>query len=155
MILVTPVTSGLYAQEHPEAFTKIAENGYILFWSPDGKYIVYGGTGDLMCVFKVRVNDGHVEQMTAQRGFHPVVSPDGKYITYDSLGARGTLLQITFADGTSVPLSEDRVAGNFSYWSPDGSAIAYTNEGDLWKLDVSSGSISSLHASENNDSRPA
>ncbi len=108
-----------------------------------------------MCVFKVRISDGYVEQMTAQRGFHPVVSPDGKYITYDSLGAKGTLLKISFVDGAPDSLSKDSVAGNFSYWSPDGAAVVFTNEGNLWKLDMASGSISLLHASENNDSRPA
>ncbi|MCJ7581073.1 MAG: DPP IV N-terminal domain-containing protein [Candidatus Aminicenantes bacterium] len=155
IILFTPVASGLYAQEHPEAFTKVAENGYYPFWSPDGKYIVYGGIGSSINVFKVRVSDLKVEQMTEQRGFHPAVSPDGKYITYDSLGARGTLLEISFEDGIPRPLSKDRVAGNFSYWSPDGKAITYTNEGNLWKLDVASGKISPLYVSTNNDSRPA
>ncbi len=155
MILLAPVVSGFYVQENPKAFTKIGENGYVPFWSPDGKHIVYGGTGDLTCVFKVRISDGHLEQMTEQRGFHPVVSPDGKHITYDSLGAKGTLLKISFKDGTPVSLSKDRVAGNFSYWSPDGAAIVYTNKGNLWKLDIASGSISSLYASESSNSRPA
>lgn len=34
--------SVLSAQEHPEAFTKIAENGYIPFRSPDGKKLAFG-----------------------------------------------------------------------------------------------------------------
>ena len=119
--------TALCAQENPDAFIKIAENGYIPFWAPDGKHLVYGGRGASICVFKVRISDGYVEQMTKQRGFHPVVSPDGKYITYDSLGAQGTLLNISFLDGTPAPLSKERVAGNFSYWSPDGAARVYTN----------------------------
>jgi len=145
----------LYAQENPGAFTKVAENGYIPFWSPDGKYIVYGGGGGLASVFKVKLSDRNIEQMTSGRGFHPVISPDGKYITYDSLGAMGTLMKISFKDGTRYELAKDSVAGNFSYWSPDGTTIVYTNEGDLWTLDTASGEISLLFASENQDSRPA
>jgi len=142
-------------QENPEAFIKIADNGYVPFWSPDGKFIVYGGTGDVPCVFKVRIADGYIERMTEQQGFHPVVSPDGKFITYDSLGAQGTLLRILFSDGKVFPLAKTQISGNFSFWAPDGKNIVYNSEGDIWKLDVASERISLLFHSEDNDERPA
>ena len=49
--------AALSSQEKPDAFKKVAPNGYIPSWSPDGKFIVYGSTGSPFNVFKVRLSD--------------------------------------------------------------------------------------------------
>lgn len=156
LLVITILTSTAQSvREKPEAFRKIVSNGYIPSWSPDGQFIVYGSTSPLFNVFKVRLSDLRVERLTQNGGYHPAVSPDGQFITYDSRGAMGTLQRIRFSDGSQVPFAKDTIAGNFSCWSPDRKFIAYTNKGDLWQLNMETGEIRSLYASEKIDTRPS
>jgi len=156
LFLIIPIltSTAQSVKEKPEAFKKIVSNGYIPSWSPDGKFIVYGSTGPPFNVFKVRLSDLRVEQLTQNGGYHPAVSPDGQVIMYDTRGTMGTLQKIHFSDGSPAPFSKDTISGNFSCWSPDGKFIIYTNKGDLWQLNIKKGEISLFYASKETDSRP-
>lgn len=124
--------------ENPEAFEKIAENGYIPCWSADGKYLIYGGTAPSWNIFRVDLKEKKSIKLFFNRGFHPAVSPDSTSVIYDSRGAMGTLQKIRLMDGKQQTLSKQSIAGNFSCWSPDGKYLIYTRNGKLWIFDIKS-----------------
>jgi len=154
LLLVTGilVSAGI---ENPEAFEKIADNGYCPCWSSDGQHLVFGGIAPSWNIFKVNIKDKKLVQLTFNRGYHPAVSPDNEFIVYDSRGAMGTLQKIRFEDGKSETLAKKNLAGNFSSWSPDGKYLIYTRNSKLWKFNLNSGEEMELYSMETIISRPS
>lgn len=142
-------------EETPEAFTKVAENGYCPSWSPDGSQIVYGSMGtEAYEVWAVRLADGETRQLTAGGGFHPAVSPDGKHVTYDDRGARGRIYSMSITGGEPVRLTPESMGGNFSGHSPDGATIIFTAGGDIWSMPSEGGEASKVLSRDVHETRP-
>jgi Tol biopolymer transport system component len=75
-------------------------------WSPDGKWIVIGGTeGGREGLFKVPADGGSPTRLLTGPALNPVWSPDGRLIAYmgANVSAYAPLLAIR-ADGTTVDL---------------------------------------------------
>jgi dipeptidyl aminopeptidase/acylaminoacyl peptidase len=95
-----------------------------------------------------RANKLTIEQVVAiKHPSDPLWSPDGKRIAFvwDQGGIGNLYLANT--DGSSSPVAltsfpDGHIFGAF--WSHDGQAIYFPHDGDLWKVDVSSGQPSAV-----------
>lgn len=144
------------AQENPDAFAKIAEKGYCPFWTPDGSSIVFGSTGrEANNVWSVSLSDKVATRLTEGGGYHPTVSPDGKYVSYDDRGAYGRIFKMPTGGGDPVMVTPNSVEGNFSYWSPDGSAIVFNSRGDIWRVSSEGSDLARVTSMESDVRRPA
>ncbi|HLX82642.1 MAG TPA: protein kinase [Terriglobales bacterium] len=115
-------------------------------WSPDGKWIVTGGsdaTGPGL--FKIPLDGGSRVRLASGPALNPVWSPDGSLIVYAGTNVRtfAPLLAIR-PDGTSVKLPEIilRRLGERVRFSPDGKSLIYMGgvlaSQDFWLLDLAS-----------------
>jgi Tol biopolymer transport system component len=115
-------------------------------WSPDGKWIVTGGsdaTGPGL--FKIPLDGGSPVRLVAGQALNPVWSPDGSLIVYAGTNVRtfSPLLAVR-PDGTSVKLPEIilRRLGERVRFSPDGKSLIYMGgvlaSQDFWLLDLAS-----------------
>jgi TolB protein len=155
VVTVARSMSPAVGAEDPEAFTRIAENGYCAAWSPDGSRIVYGSMGnEEYQIWSVRLVDKKTQQLTTTGAFHPAFSPDGKYVTYDDRGARGRIYRMAVAGGVSTRLTPVSMEGNFSNWSPDGSTIVFSSGGDIWSMPSDGGEASVIISRREQATRP-
>jgi Tol biopolymer transport system component len=113
-------------------------------WSPDGKWIVAGGSDDRGDgLFKIPVDRGAPVRLIAGPARDPVWSPSGDLIVYAgaNVSVDAPLLAIR-VDGANVPLPPIRlrVEGNRCRFVPDGSALVYAQgpfpAQDFWLLDL-------------------
>ena len=115
-------------------------------WSPDGKWIVTGGsdaTGSGL--FKIPLGGGSPVRMVAGSALNPVWSPDGSLIVYAGTNVRtfAPLLAV-HPDGTSVELPQIslRRLGERVRFLPDGKSLIYMQgllaSQDFWLLDLAS-----------------
>ena len=113
-------------------------------WSPDGKWIVIGGTeGGREGLFKVPADGGSPTRLLTGPALNPVWSPDGRLIAYmgANVSAYAPLLAIR-ADGTTVDLPRIlmRRDGERVRFMPDGRALIYMQGAlraqDFWLLDL-------------------
>jgi hypothetical protein len=113
-------------------------------WSPDGQWIVTGGSAaGVEGLFKIPVGGGAAERIVDGEALNPVWSPDGSLIVY-----AGPQVQATFPllavrpDGESVRLPEISMlrSGERMRFLPDGSALVYMQglqpSQDFWQLDL-------------------
>lgn len=97
-------------------------------WSPDGRWIAFSTkTSSGFHVFRLRVADRHVEQLTrsdCEGEGRPAWSPDGRLIAYPVSNGSQAGLHVTGPDGTH---KRWLVKGGVDTptWSPDGRSIAY------------------------------
>ncbi len=103
-------------------------------WSPDGHWIVVGGSdakGDGL--FKIPVDGGAPVRLTARIGRNPVWSPDGSLIVYAGPNIFTlTPLLAVHPDGSSVNLpdiSPQRDGERFRFL-PDGHSLVYMQSGE-------------------------
>src|SRR5262249_5129128 len=99
-------------------------------WSPDGKWIVTGGTDTKgPGLFKIPVDGGALIRLTIGLALNPVWSPDGNLIVYTgaNVGFSGPLLGVR-PDGTPVPLPDIKLQrdGERIRFLPDGKSLVYT-----------------------------
>src|SRR5580704_5018810 len=115
-------------------------------WSPDGKWIVTGGsdaTGPGL--FKIPLDGGSPVRLVTGSALNPVWSPDGSLIVYAGTNVRtfAPLLAVR-PDGTSVKLPEIilRRLGERVRFLPDGKSLIYMGgllvSQDFWLLDLAS-----------------
>ena len=115
-------------------------------WSPDGKWIVTGGsdaTGPGL--FKIPLDGGSPVRLVAGQALNPVWSPDGSLIVYAGTNVRtfAPLLAI-HPDGTSIALPEIslRRLGDRVRFLPGGKSLIYMQgllaSQDFWLLDLAS-----------------
>jgi len=115
-------------------------------WSPDGKWIVTGGsdaTGPGL--FKIPLDGGSPVRLAAGQALNPVWSPDGSLIVYAGTNVRtfSPLLAVR-PDGTGVKLPDIilRRLGERVRFLPDGKSLIYMGgllvSQDFWLLDLAS-----------------
>jgi Tol biopolymer transport system component len=113
-------------------------------WSPDGRWIVTGGSAaGVRGLFKIPVEGGAPERIADGEALNPVWSPDGSLIVY--AGAQVNVVSPLLAvspDGDPVELPEIEVfrAGERMRFLPDGSGLVYMRgfgpSQDFWLLDL-------------------
>jgi Tol biopolymer transport system component len=113
-------------------------------WSPDGRWIVTGGSqAGVMGLFKIRVDGGAPERIVDGEALDPVWSPDGSLIVY--AGAQVQSISPLLAvrpDGAPVDLPEIVLlrSGERMRFLPDGSGLVYMQglqpSQDFWLLDL-------------------
>jgi Tol biopolymer transport system component len=115
-------------------------------WSPDGRWIVTGGSdGAGSGLFKIPLDGGSPVRLASGSALNPVWSPDGSLIVYAGTNVRtfAPLLAVR-PDGTSVKLPEIilRRMGERARFSPDGKSLIYMGgllaSQDFWLLDLAS-----------------
>jgi serine/threonine protein kinase/Tol biopolymer transport system component len=115
-------------------------------WSPDGKWIVTGGSNaNGPGLFKVPLEGGPSVRLVTGRALNPVWSPDGSLIVYAGTNVRtfAPLLAVR-PDGTSVKLPEItlRRSGERVRFLPNGKSLIYMQgllaSQDFWLLDLTS-----------------
>ncbi|QQS40892.1 MAG: PD40 domain-containing protein [Acidobacteriota bacterium] len=122
-------------------------NEYFVSWSPDGKWIAYGGAdpetrnGD---VYLAKADGSGTKRLTGgnARNSQPAISPDGERIVFAS--TRDTekyQLYVMDSDGNNVKrlTTDDSIAHYNPKWSPDGKRIVfYSEKGDdkdqIWTI---------------------
>jgi serine/threonine protein kinase/Tol biopolymer transport system component len=136
------VISGDGAQIHPMVDTIDVRGA--ASWSPDGKWIVTGGTGrNGPGLFKVPVAGGEPIRLVGGTAFNPVWSPAGDLIVYSGANV-GPLapLRAVRPDGTPFDLPSIllRVEGERYRFLPNGKSLVYMQgflpSQDFWLLDV-------------------
>ena len=115
-------------------------------WSPDGRWIVTGGSGATgPGLFKIPLEGGSPVRLAAGPALNPVWSPDGSLIVYAGTNVRtfAPLLAV-HPDGTSVELPQInlRRLGERVRFLPDGKSLIYMQgllaSQDFWLLDLAS-----------------
>ena len=115
-------------------------------WSPDGRWIVTGGSdASGPGLFKIPLDGGSPVHLVAGEALNPIWSPDGSLIVYAGTNVRtfAPLLAVR-PDGTSVKLPEIilRRLGERVRFLPDGKSLIYMGgllvSQDFWLLDLAS-----------------
>jgi Tol biopolymer transport system component len=116
-------------------------------WSPDGKWIVIGGSdANGSGLFKIPVGGGAPVRLASGIALNPVWSPKGDLIVYNSQSVSlNSPLRAMRPDGTAVAMPEllVRVQGERFRFLPDGKALVYMQGAspsqDFWLLDIATG----------------
>ena len=110
-------------------------------WSPDGMWIVAGGSdGQGSGLFKIPVDGGEPVRLVSGQVINPVWSPDGTLIVYGGpvVGGRVPLLGVK-PDGTRVQLPEVWTGlGGGHRFLPNGKGLVYaprSQSRDFWLFD--------------------
>ncbi len=115
-------------------------------WSPDGRWIVTGGSGPTgPALFKIPLEGGSPVRLTAGPALNPVWSPDGSLIVYagTNVSTFAPLLAVR-PDGASVKLPQISVRrlGERVRFLPDSKSLIYMQgllaSQDFWLLDLAS-----------------
>jgi Tol biopolymer transport system component len=113
-------------------------------WSPDGRWIVAGGSqAGEPGLFKIPVDGGAPERIAGGEATNPAWSPDGNLIVYagPQVNVVSPLLAVN-PDGKPVELPEIEVfrAGERTRFLPDGTGLVYMRgfglTQDFWLLDL-------------------
>lgn len=109
-------------------------------WSPGGGFLAYAtNTAGNDDVWIHDLTTGEVTRFTDHPALdgRPVWSPDGLWISFTSMrsGARQVYAQAV-AGGGPILLSAGHGDASMSEWAPDGSAICYVADGQLWVLEI-------------------
>jgi len=113
-------------------------------WSPDGQWIITGGSAaGVMGLFKIPVDGGAPQRIVDGEAMNPVWSPDGSLIIYAGPQVNvNTRLLAVRPDGEPVELPEIEVfrSGERMRFLPDGSGLVYMKgkgaSQDFWLLDL-------------------
>jgi Tol biopolymer transport system component len=116
-------------------------------WSPDGAWIVTGGSNSQgSALFKIPVDGGEPIRLVAGQAINPVWSPDANLIVYDGALVPGQVAPLLGVrpDGARVELPPVRVSPGSQRFLPDGSGLVYlprnSNQSpEFWLLDLATG----------------
>ncbi len=115
-------------------------------WSPDGKWIVTGGSdASGPGLFKIALDGGSIVRLVDGTALDPIWSPDGNLIVYSgtNVSSFAPLLAIR-PDGSpfDLPHIDLRRAGQHVRFTPDGKSLIYMQgllaSQDFWLLDLAS-----------------
>ncbi len=110
-------------------------------WSPDGEWIVTGGSdAEGRALFKIPVDGGAPFRLVTGQAVNPVWSRDGNLIVYAGIFMAGQVeLRAVRPDGAAVELAPIGVRPGGYRFTPDGAALAYLRglqAPDFWLLDL-------------------
>jgi Tol biopolymer transport system component len=110
-------------------------------WSPDGAWLVIGGSDEHgPGLFKVPIDGSPPVRLTAGQATNPVCSPQGNLIVYAGAFVGGqALLQAIRPDGTPVEMPRVTVRQGGYRFAPDGKSLIYLptlQSRDFWLLDL-------------------
>jgi WD40 repeat protein len=116
-------------------------------WSPDGAWIVTGGSdAQGPALFKIPVDGGVPVRLATGQAVNPVWSPDGNLIVYAGALVPGQLAPLLGVrpDGAPVELPPVRVGASGHRFLPNGRGLVYlprnSNQSpDFWRLDLATG----------------
>ena len=115
-------------------------------WSPDGKWVVTGGSAaGVVGLYKIPVDGGDEERIAEGEALDPVWSPDGKLIVYSGPQV-GPFSPMMAVDPEGVPFDLPEILvpqyGENIRFLPDGSGLVYLAgpqpPQDFWLLDLAS-----------------
>lgn len=131
-------------------------------WSPDGKWIVAGGTEKgAPGLFKIPIEGGEPVRLAKGIAMNPVWSPDGSLIVYTgaAVGVSGPLMMIR-PDGTPIegPSIQLRVGGARYRFVPGRLELIYVpgsqlSPEDFWLLDLATRKTRRLSNFENHSTK--
>lgn len=117
-------------------------------WSPDGKEIFFlsGDGGQTHDIWRMPVNGGKANQLTANQAYHFDVSVAGDGTLAYSNNRDGSYdLWLRRPDGVEQRLTDHPALDARPSWSPDGRRLVFesTRDGgpDLWLLEIESGEL--------------
>lgn len=113
-------------------------------WSPDAASIYFlSGKGDQTHdIWRVRVSDQHVEQLTANQLYHFDVdaATDGR-LAYSSNRSGSYDIWVRSTGGEDTQLTHDAALDAHPSWSPDGKHLAFESSAGgvsgIWRMDAS------------------
>lgn len=116
-------------------------------WSPDGAWVVIGGTeAGSPGLYKIPAGGGKPVKLVDGQVVNPIWSPDGRMIVYNGpiIAGLSTLLGVR-PDGVAVAMSPVKVRPGGQRFLPDGKGVVYQSALlDFHLLELASGSTRQL-----------
>jgi serine/threonine-protein kinase len=114
--------------EVPDSMAVAGTSGqHSLVLAPDGSEIIYPGVkGSSFALYRRRLNDLAITQLSDGRALNPRYSPDGRWLGWTT---DGKLMKVPVAGGSPMPLIDN--VGRWSWGDED--VIVFSRGGALWK----------------------
>lgn len=150
-----------YSQEYIQSIKQLTFEktiDYYPVWSPDGKFILYAGRGEISNIYKLpsTSSEGESVLLTKVPSGHPQWSPDGFYISFDNYETKNIQIMSPYG-GTPVHIIPVKIPGERkrqTCWSPDSKGIAFYADGDIYTLDLYSGMFNKIYHNDESEAWP-
>ena len=124
-------------------------------WSPDGRKIAYGGTGQWIAIFNVRTRIEKLMFVPVDQARDMAWSPDGRqlaFVNWNREQHTGRDIYVINVDGTGLRQLTDHPAHDrWPAWAPDGRQIAFystrnndDNSGGIFLMDTDGKNVKEL-----------
>jgi Tol biopolymer transport system component len=129
----------------PERLSADSGDHFMPSWSPDDREIAYYGFREgRRRLFVLRIGGGPASPVAADSGDQrfPDWAPDGRHLVFHSDRTGRFELYLTGRDSAGRWSAARRLTsegGQDARWSPDGGAIAYLRDAEVWSLAPSGG----------------